>query len=138
MLVDETTFTEVHAMPPTFTDAPAKKPVPEIVIVVPPTTLPLLGLTPVTVGGALYEYRLVPVPLIVFVFVTTTLAEPADPAGVVQVMLVADTTTTDVHAEPPTVTVAPASKLEPVIVMLVPPAIGPPDGLTLETVGVTA
>jgi hypothetical protein len=67
--------------------------------------------------------------------VTTTLAVPAVLAGVVHVIDVGDTTTTLVHAAPPTVTVAPLAKLVPVIVIAVPPAADPDDGLTAVTVG---
>ena len=56
---------------------------------------------------------------------TTTSLAPADPAGVVQVIDVAETTTTLVQALPPTVTVAPDTKFVPVIVIGVPPAVEP-------------
>lgn len=67
--------------------------------------------------------------------VTTTLAEPALPAGVVAVMLVALTTVKDVAAAPPIVTPVAPVKLVPVIVTLVPPPVGPLDGLIDVTVG---
>ena len=67
--------------------------------------------------------------------VTRMLAVPAAPAGVVQVMEVAETTTTLVHAAPPTVTPVAPVKLVPVIVILVPPAVEPVFGLTAVTVG---
>ena len=67
--------------------------------------------------------------------VTTTSLAPAVPAGVVHVILVADTTVTEVQAAPPTVTVAPETKSVPVIVMGVLPAVGPLAGDTPETVG---
>src|SRR5438876_12052197 len=60
---------------------------------------------------------------------------PAACAGVVAVICVALTTVTPVAAVPPTVTVAPAAKLVPVIVIAVPPAVGPEVGLTAVTVG---
>ena len=69
--------------------------------------------------------------------VTDTVAAPAAFAGVVAVMLVLLTTTTFVAAVPPNVTVAPATKLVPVIVTAVPPAVEPPFGDTLLTVGTT-
>ena len=51
-------------------------------------------------------------------------------------MIVAPSTTaTFVAAAPPKVTVAPAAKFVPVIVTLVPPAVGPLLGDTLVTVG---
>src|SRR5258705_6785502 len=44
-------------------------------------------------------------------------------------------TSTFVPAAPPILTVAPAAKFVPVIVTGVPPAVGPPDGAMLLTVG---
>ena len=69
--------------------------------------------------------------------VTVTVAAPALPAGVVAVICVALTTTTFVAAAAPNVTVAPVTKLVPVIVTAVPPAVDPLFGLTLVTVGGT-
>jgi hypothetical protein len=67
--------------------------------------------------------------------VTTMLAIPALPVGVVQVIDVGDTTTTFVHAVPPTVTAEALVKFVPVIVTAVPPAVEPADGDTPVTVG---
>ena len=67
--------------------------------------------------------------------VTTTSAGPAGCAGVVALICVALTTLTPVAADPPTVAVAPAAKPVPVIVIGVPPAVGPDVGLTALTVG---
>ena len=69
--------------------------------------------------------------------VTKTLtAVPAVPAGVVAVMLVGLTTITLVAGTPSMVTtLGPATKLVPVMVMLVPPAAEPLAGETLITVG---
>jgi hypothetical protein len=50
-------------------------------------------------------------------------------------MVVEFTTTTLVAAEPPMVTEVAPVKLVPVIVTLVPPAVGPPVGLIALTVG---
>ena len=61
----------------------------------------------------------------VSLLVTTTFLAPALPAGVVQVIDVAETTVTDVQALPPTVTAAPDTKFVPVIVIGVPPAVEP-------------
>jgi hypothetical protein len=47
-----TTTTFVAAVPPNVTPAPATKFVPVMVTAVPPAVVPLLGLTPVTVGCA--------------------------------------------------------------------------------------
>ena len=67
--------------------------------------------------------------------VTTTFLAPALPAGVVQVIDVAETTTTLVQALPPTVTAAPAAKFVPVMVIAVPPAVLPEVGETEVMVG---
>ena len=67
--------------------------------------------------------------------VTTTLAVPAVPAGVVTVMDVELFTTTLVAAVPPIVTAVAPVKSVPIMVMLVPPATGPLVGVILVTVG---
>lgn len=67
--------------------------------------------------------------------VTTTLAVPAEPAGVTAVIEVELTTTTDVAAAPPIVTpVAPVNPV-PVMVTAVPPAASPVAGDIPDTVG---
>jgi hypothetical protein len=67
--------------------------------------------------------------------VTTTLAVPADPAGVVAVMDVGLTTDTVVAATPPIVTpVAPVNPV-PEIVTAVPPVVVPLLGVSEVTVG---
>jgi hypothetical protein len=53
----------------------------------------------------------------------------------VQVIDVAETTTTLVQALPPTVTAAPDTKLVPVIVIDLPPAVPPAAGETEVIVG---
>jgi len=55
--------------------------------------------------------------------------------GVVAVMVVLLTTVTPVAAVPPKATVAPETKLVPVMVTLVPPVVGPEVGEIEETVG---
>jgi hypothetical protein len=67
--------------------------------------------------------------------VTFTLTAPAAPAGVAAVIFVLLTTVTAVAALPPRVTVAPATKLLPLIVIAVPPVVGPETGVTLVTEG---
>src|SRR3989449_4977917 len=104
---------------------------------VPPAVGPELGLTAVTVcGGTTYVnsspgFAALDCPLTV----TMTSATPAGCAGVVALICVALTTLTPVAALPPTVTVAVASKLVPVMVMAVPPAVVPDVGVTAVTVG---
>jgi len=48
-----TTFTDVAAVPPRLTVAPARKPVPAMVTEVPPDTVPVVGVIDATVGGGL-------------------------------------------------------------------------------------
>ena len=67
--------------------------------------------------------------------VTSTLADPALPTGVVAVMVVAFTTVTAVAAVPPIVTTVAPVKPEPVMVNDCPPASAPDDGLMDVTVG---
>ena len=70
-----------------------------------------------------------------FGVLTTTLAVPAVPAGVVAVIEVALTTVTFVAAAPPMVTPVAPVKFAPVMVTEVPPAVGPELGLIEATVG---
>ncbi len=123
--------TLVAAVPPTFTVAPVKL-VPTIVIDVPAVSGPDVGDTLAMVGRATYvnALALVAVPPMV---VTATLCAPAVPAGVFAVIEVAVATTL-VAAVPPIFTDAPI-KLVPVIVIEVPPAIGPEIGATAVIVG---
>ena len=66
---------------------------------------------------------------------TVTSTAPAVPKGVEQVSEVAELNTTEVQGDPPTSTVAPFTKLVPVIVIDVPAVSGPEDGATVVTVG---
>jgi hypothetical protein len=68
-------------------------------------------------------------------FVTVTVTAPALPAGVVAVMAVLFSTTTLLAAIPPNATVAPVTKLVPVIVTAVPPVVEPLFGDTPLTAG---
>ena len=133
--VAETTLTLVHAEPPTVTVEPLPKFVPVIVIDVPPAVEPAVGDTAVTVGAGVTKVNNVFATLVRPAEVTRTLAVPAVPVGVVHVIDVAETTLTPVHAAPPTVTVAPAAKPVPVIVIDAPPAVEPEAGDTAVTVG---
>ena len=81
MLVEETTLNEA-ATPPTVTDVAPVKPVPVMVIDVPPAVGPALGLTPVMVGGARYVYAEVLVAVPPPGVVTATFTVPAEPVGV--------------------------------------------------------
>lgn len=136
MEVAETTTTFTHGLPPTLTVAPATNPVPVIVMAVPPAAGPSAGETWEMVGRTKYVKALVLVAVPLLVVVTTTFTNAADLAAVVHVIVVGTVTTMFVQAVPPNVTDAPASKLVPVIVTLVPPAIGPPEGATVVMVAV--
>lgn len=67
--------------------------------------------------------------------VKTTLAAPTVPDGVTAVTEEELTLTSDVATVPPTVTLNVPLKFVPVMVMDVPPAIGPTDGDTKEITG---
>jgi len=131
-----TTVTAVAALPPNVTVAPERKFVPEIVTLVPPAVVPAFGETPVTVGvGTAYVKPLARLPLCPL-SLTVTVTEPAEFAGVVAVIVVLLATVTFVAAAVPNVTVAPETKLVPVMVTLVPPTVVPVFGETPVTVGV--
>ena len=125
--------TLLAAIPPMVTLAPLKF-VPVIVNDVPPVIGPVLGVTLAIVGAAtkVYALALVPTPPGV---VTPTLCAPATPAGAKATMLVDEITEIFVAATPPTVTIVASDKFVPVMVMIVPAAIGPAAGLTLAIVG---
>ena len=67
--------------------------------------------------------------------VTDTVFAPEVPAGVTAVTVVAFTTDTLVAALPPTVTELVPVRFVPVIVIAVPPAVGPTFGVTDEIEG---
>ncbi len=66
---------------------------------------------------------------------TDTVFAPIVPAGVTAVTVVALTTLTEVAASPPIVTELAPVKFVPVIVIAVPPLVGPTFGETDEIVG---
>ena len=133
-LVGETTTTLVAAAPPTVTLVAPVKFAPVIVIAVPPAVEPVAGETEEIVGGAKYVNAFVAVAVPPGV-VTSTLFAPAVPADVTAVTLVDETTTTLVAATPPTVTLVAPVKSQPVIVIGVPPAVGPHIGVIDVIVG---
>ena len=133
-LVALVTLNVLQALPRTATAVAPVKLVPVTVMIVPPASGPELGDTSVTVDGATKVYRVLAV-LVPPGLVTRTLALPAVPAGTVQVMLVALATLKLLHAVPPTVTAVAPVRLVPVMLMLVPPAVGPALGDTPVTVG---
>ena len=67
--------------------------------------------------------------------VTTTLAVPALPGGVVQLAFVLLFTMTEEQTAPPTVMAVAPVRLLPVMAMVVPPKVVPVAGLMAETVG---
>src|ERR1700691_236010 len=104
--------------------APVKL-VPVIVTKVPPAAGPEVGLNDVMVGaGALYVNASASVPLPPMV-VTATLTGPAEPAGVMTVTWVAESTIKLVAAVAPKLTALAPVKLAPVMVTEVPPVSGP-------------
>lgn len=86
----------------------------------------------------MYAKRPLPVPEMVFGFVTTTFTVPGPRAGVLAVSEVELPKTTLAAGTPPSVTVAPFTKPEPVMVTVVPPVTGPVVGEIAVTVGGTA
>jgi hypothetical protein len=86
-------------------------------------------------GGATYVNPPISVAFGLTPVATTTSRGPAVPDGVIQVIEVDETTTTEVHGLPPIVTVVPDMKFVPVIVTEVPPAVVPEVGEMLVTVG---
>ena len=133
-VVELTTLTEVAATPPIMTALAPVRFEPVIVTTVPPAVGPALGLTDTIVGGAKYAKA----PVFVTVpngVVTDTFALPAAPAGVTAVSVDELSTWTEVAATPPIVTVAGTKNPEPVMMTVVPPAVGPWLGVTAEIVG---
>jgi hypothetical protein len=130
-----TTETLVAATPPIVTPVAPVNPVPVIVTAVPPAVVPLVGVREVTVGAGVTYVNSVLAALLPAGVVTTTLAVPADPAGVVAVMDVELITDTFVAATPPNVTPVAPVKPVPVIVTAVPPAVVPLLGVREVTVG---
>ena len=127
----------VAATPPTLTDTPASaepKLVPVMVIGV--ATLILLkdGVTVLMVGCE-FVYRnaavLVTSPLGT---VTMISLSPEVPAGVTATILAEETCTKLVTSLPPMVTRVAPVKSDPVMVMPVPPLVGPKFGVTVLTV----
>ena len=132
--VADVTVTPVHADPPTVMPVAPVRLVPVMVMDVPPAVGPLVGETEVTVGAATYVKKAFAVNVPPGV-VTITLVNPALPLGVIQVAVVAEITLMDEHAEPPTVMLVAPVRLEPVMEMDVPPAVGPLAGEMEAIVG---
>ncbi len=125
----------VAAAPPMVTEVAPARSVPEMTTpVVPPAVGPVLGLMLVAEGTVTYVKALVSVELPPGVVTTTSLA-PAVPAGVVIVIEVA-VLPVIVAAAPPMVTdVALARSVPEITTPVVPPAVGPDEGLMLVADG---
>ena len=67
--------------------------------------------------------------------VTVTVLAPGEPSGVTAVILVGESIVNSVTGTEPIKTALTVEKLEPVMVMLVPPTIGPDDGEMVVMVG---
>jgi hypothetical protein len=126
--------TAVHVSPTVTTGVPLK-PVPVIVILVPPDIGPEPGLTDITVGAATYVNADAFDPDCPSAFVTTTVTAPAGRAGVTHVNDVELSRFTDVQDAPPNVTDGVPVNPVPVTVTPVPPVAGPLFGATAVTVG---
>ena len=132
--LDTTTF--VADTPPIFTLVVPIKFVPVMVMVVAPKVEPLDGVTLEIVGaGTTYVNEIACVVDPLGVVTTIVLAPIVVDAGVTAVIEVALTTTTLVAATPPTFTLVAPIKFVPVMVIAVPPVVGPVAGLTLKIVG---
>jgi hypothetical protein len=140
IVVAFTTLTPVAATPPKVTVAPLTTFVPVMVTEVPPVVGPSSGETLEIVGDAPWYVKalgwvMLPSPSTT----TVTFTAPGACAGVVAVRVEEFTTSTSVASMPSKRTVvSPSSKLDPVIVTVVPPAAGPALGETLEIVGAAA
>ena len=113
--VEETTVTDVQALPPTVTVGPAKKPVPVMVIAVPPAVDPEVGEKEPTVGATKWVKPRTALAVPESLLVTTTSLAPADPGATPQRIWVEERKETLVQATPPTDAVIPAAKFVPVI-----------------------
>jgi hypothetical protein len=130
----------LHRLPPILMLVAPVRSVPVMVILVPPKLMPEVGDTEVTVGGEgggggvtkVNNELAAVVPLGV---VTATLTAPLLPEGVVQVAVIALVTLNDAHGEPPMVMPVAPVKLDPMMVMSVPPVGGPLSGDTAEIAG---
>lgn len=134
MDVELTTVWEVQGKLSRVTTDPLTKSVPVIVMVVPPAMAPASGTTEAIVGGSENKNPAATESIWLSGLVTVTVFEPAEVAAVVQVMVVAVVTGL-AQAVPPISTVAPEMKSLPVIVMAVPPAVGPEVGAMDVIVG---
>ena len=133
--VFDMTVTSVAGMPPTVTVIPSRKFSPVMVIGVPPATGPRDAEMSVIVKEPTNVKATGSVEDCPSGLVTTTSATPADAAGVVTAISVAEITVMPVATTPPMVTCAPSTKSVPAIAIVVPPVVGPLVGVMLVTLG---
>ena len=131
------TTTPVPGLAPKSTAVAPARFVPVTVTELPPVVVPVRGANPVTVGKPKYVKESAALVALVPSGVTTvTSTVPADSAGEVTVREVPPPlTTTPVPGVTPKSTAVAPVKLVPVTVTVVPPAMGPPVGLPLVTLG---
>jgi hypothetical protein len=121
---------------PKLTAVAPVKLLPVMVTLVPPAIGPPVGETPVTVGAAKnVNWSALLVADVPPTVVTVTSTVPAASAGVTAVIVVALTTVKLAADTLPNLTALAPVKPVPVIVTLVPPAVGPLVGDTAVTVG---
>jgi hypothetical protein len=134
----DTNDTDAAATPPNETDEEDVKPVPVIVIEVPPAVDPEAGLTPDTTGTAPYaNWSAVTTTDWPLGAVTRTFAVPTACVGDTATIFESDLTAKLGAATPPNTTVVASVKPEPVIVTSVSPDVGPVFGDTNDTTGTT-
>src|SRR5205823_4114885 len=106
---------------------------------VPPPVGPAVGLAAVTVGAATrVKWSDEDVALVPPAVVTVTSTVPADPEGAVALIEVDELTVKLLAAAVPKVTAVAFVKFVPVMLTVVPPAVGPDVGLMPLTVGAAA
>ena len=130
------TVKPVAGVAPKFTAVAPLKFVPVMVTVVAPAVGPAVGEMLVTVGAATkVNWSAADVALVPPAVVTLTSTVPALPTGAVAVICVAELTVKPVAAVAPKVTAVAPLKFVPVMVTVVPPAVGPAVGEMLVMVG---
>ena len=134
IVVDETTV-KVVATPPIVKLVAPVRFVPVIVIAVAPNVEPELGDTLIIVGNGVYVNALGSVATPPAVVTETSSGAPTVPAGVTAVIVVALETTKLAAAALPNFTLVAAVNPVPVIVIVVPPRVGPLVGLMLLMTG---
>jgi len=125
----------LSATPPTENPVTSLRPVPVTVTVVPPASVPVVGLIELIVGGARYvnwsagEMLDEPAGLVATMFTVS----PTEPAGMVTVQA-ESLSHTELAGTPPTSNVAALNSL-PVTTTVSPPPMAPDGGLTELIVG---